>query len=51
MANLPVQLELDRLLNLIRGFGWELKEQKIEPELLLVTVTKKITPVPTSEPQ
>ena len=42
MATLPVDIEVDRLLNLIRGFGWELKSKEITEEEIILTIKKKI---------
>lgn len=46
---MPVSLEVERLLNLVRGFGWEKKEEKIDGDKLIVTIQKtvEIKPVPT----
>jgi len=42
MAQLPVNLEIDRLMNLIRGFGWEMEKKEETAELITVTIKKKI---------
>lgn len=42
MVTLPVDIEIDRLLNLIRGFGWELKSREITEEEIIITIKKKI---------
>jgi len=48
---MPVSLEVERLLNLVRGFGWEKKEEKIDGDKLIVVIQKaievKATPMPT----
>jgi hypothetical protein len=49
MASLPVQIEIDRLMNLIRGFGWEEKEKKISNSEIVITIKKKIAPEVSSE--
>lgn len=43
MATLPVDIEIDRLLNLIRGFGWEMEKKEISDEEVILTITKKIS--------
>ena len=43
MANLPVDIETDRLLNLIRGFGWEMEKKEISEEEIIITIKKKIS--------
>jgi hypothetical protein len=44
MATLPVDIEIDRLLNLIRGFGWEMTSKEITDEEIIITIKKKILP-------
>lgn len=42
MATLPSDIEIDRLVNLIRGFGWEMTLKEITDEEMIVTIKKKI---------
>jgi len=42
MNTLPVDLEIDRLINLIRGFGWEMEKKEITDIDITVTIKKKI---------
>lgn len=42
MASLPQQIEIDRLINLVRGFGWEETEKKISDSEIVITIKKKI---------
>jgi hypothetical protein len=42
MASLPVEIEIDRLMNLIRGFGWEEVEKKITDTEVVMTIKKDI---------
>lgn len=42
MATLPVEIEIDRLLNLIRGFGWDMTSKEITDEEIVITIKKKI---------
>lgn len=42
MTTLPPDIEIDRLLNLIRGFGWEMTSKEITDEEIIVTIKKKI---------
>ena len=48
---MPTQLEVERLLNLVRGFGWEMKSQKIEGGKLVIELQKPVeekpVPIPT----
>lgn len=43
MASLPQQIEIDRLMNLVRGFGWEETEKKITDSEIIITIKKKIS--------
>jgi len=43
MATLPVDLEIDRLMNLIRGFGWEMEKKEVTDKDITVTIKKEIT--------
>lgn len=42
MPTLPVDLEIDRLMNLIRGFGWEETNREVGPSVIVITIKKKI---------
>jgi len=42
MATLPVDLEVERLLNLIRGFGWEMVEKKVGDDRVSLLIQKSI---------
>ena len=48
---LPVKLQVERLMNLIRNFGWEkIKEEVVNDELhitLKLKIEVKQTPIPT----
>ncbi|MBA7496153.1 hypothetical protein ES702_06751 [subsurface metagenome] len=42
MEAYPVEVEVERIMNVVRGFGWiEVKREVIEDELIL-TVKKKV---------
>lgn len=43
MTSLPQQIEIDRLLNLVHGFGWKETEKKITDSEIIITI-KKETP-------
>lgn len=49
MASLPVEIEIDRLMNLIRGFGWEEVEKIVTDTYVTVRIkkdiVKELTPV------
>jgi hypothetical protein len=42
MATLPAELEVDRLMNLIRGFGWEMTEKAITDEAITLKIKKEV---------
>lgn len=42
MPSLPIDLEIDRLMNLIRGFGWEMTTKEVTDDAITLTITKKI---------
>jgi len=45
MAGPEVALEVERVMNLIRGFGWEKREEKLEADKVVLVIEKKV-PVP-----
>lgn len=49
MAELPTSLEIDRLMNLVRNFGWEKTEEKIVDGKITITLQKTTAtrPIPT----
>lgn len=38
------KMEVDRIENLVRGFGWEIVETRFTDGEIIVTVKKKLTP-------
>ncbi len=42
MSGIPVDLEVERIMNLVRGFGWTKSEQKIVDDKVFVTIHKVI---------
>lgn len=38
---LPVPLEVERLTNLVRGFGWTKTEEKLSGDKIIITLEKK----------
>lgn len=42
MTALPSDLEIERLMNLIRGFGWEMTKKEISDTEIVLTVKKEI---------
>lgn len=43
MPKLPIDLEIDRLLNLIHGFGWKMEKKDVTDTDITVTIKKEIT--------
>lgn len=44
MATDIKRLEVERILNLVRGFGWDMVEQKFLNADIIVTFKKTLTP-------
>ena len=40
MPNGQESIEIERLLNLVRGFGWNLRKQEFETDKVVVVLTK-----------
>lgn len=51
MVDLPTNLEIERVMNLIRGFGWTKIEEVVTDTEIKLTITKprvvETTPTPT----
>ena len=47
---LPVTLQIERLMNLIRNFGWEKTKEEMIGDSMHVTVRIKVEPKPTPTP-
>lgn len=41
MAEVPDELEVERVKNLISGFGWEISKQEILTDRLVLTIDRK----------
>lgn len=41
MPQFPKEIEIERVINLIRGFGWEAIKQEVIGEDLVLTIKKK----------
>lgn len=46
MPEYPKEIEVERVANLIRGFGWEITKQEIIGEELILTIKKKFLATP-----
>lgn len=42
MENVKKSLEIERVVNLCRGFGWEKTAEKIEGDKIIITIEKTI---------
>lgn len=42
MAEIPVSLEVERVVNLIRGFGWEKKSEQVEDGKVRLVIEKSL---------
>jgi hypothetical protein len=47
METIQRTIEVERITNLVRGFGWEVIETKAEGDVLQITIKKTVTPLPT----
>jgi len=45
MEKVQRTIEVERITNLVRGFGWEMKDTKVEGEMITITIEKKVTPI------
>ena len=45
MEKIQRTLEVERIVNLIKGFGWELVESKVEGDFLRLVIEKKVSPL------
>jgi len=41
MPEYPKEIEVERIMNLVRGFGWEKVKEEIVGEELIITIKKK----------
>lgn len=44
MEQIQRTIEIERVVNLVKGFGWELVDSKVEGETIQITVKKTVTP-------
>ncbi len=42
MPKIEPVIEFERVMNLVRGFGWEMREQKIEDDKIVLVIEKKL---------
>lgn len=50
MPEYPREIEVERLVNLVRGFGWEKREERLEGDRLIVVLDKRwLPPAPAPE--
>ena len=45
MEQIQRTIEIERVVNLIKGFGWELVDSKVEGESIQLTIKKTVLPV------
>ena len=46
MADIPILLEVERVMNLVRGFGWEKKEERVDAEFVELLIRKRVVVPP-----
>ncbi len=49
MPELPVEIEIQRVMNLVRGFGWEKVKEEIQGNTIKITIEKKLLDTDFSE--
>lgn len=49
MDKLQKTIEQERIVNLVRGFGWVMTKEEVEGEVLRLTIEKKLESPPGSE--
>ncbi len=42
MAELPIEIEIQRVMNLVRGFGWEKVREEVMGKTISLTIVKEI---------
>lgn len=45
MEKIQRVIEVERVVNLVKGFGWDLKDTKVEGETITIIIEKKVAPV------
>ena len=45
MEKVQRTLEIERVVNLVKGFGWELVDTKVEGETIQISIKKTVTPL------
>ena len=46
MERIQRTLEVERIVNLVKGFGWDLVESKVDGDVLRITIEKKVPATP-----
>lgn len=44
MEQIQRTIEVERVVNLAKGFGWELVDSKVEGNVIQITIKKTVTP-------
>ncbi len=42
MPEIPVEIEVERVMNLVRGFGWEKQEQRMSDDSVILVIKKQV---------
>lgn len=43
MKEALLRIEIERIVNLVAGFGWKKVEEKVEPDKVLITLQKDVS--------
>ena len=44
MKEALIRIEIERIVNLVAGFGWKKTEEKVEADKVSMTLTKEVAP-------
>jgi len=44
MKEALIRIEIERIVNLVAGFGWKKTEEKVSPDKVSITLTKDVPP-------
>jgi len=44
MKEILIRIEIERIVNLVAGFGWKKSEEKVSADKVSITLTKEVPP-------
>ena len=48
MEKIQRTIEIERVVNLVKGFGWELVDTKVDGDVIQITIKKIVMPLATA---